>query len=100
MNLKLYGPRKNTDFTIKLQQKTFITSREIELYKGAPVWALPTSPTWRENPFGINTWMIYYNSLGWMNALLYDGVENGNVDSLSELKILLFDFFARQSDDS
>lgn len=32
-------------------------------------WRLPPSPSWTEDPYGDETWQLYYHSLGWLITL-------------------------------
>lgn len=73
--------------TLLLEQEAFQAPRTTF----AP-WPLPAQPTWQEDPYGNNTWLLYYHSLGWLYAYDFEFERSGNEAVLEQLEHYLFDY--------
>ncbi|RUO74552.1 hypothetical protein CWI80_04215 [Pseudidiomarina sediminum] len=58
-------------------------------------WALPTQPTWQEDPYSNNTWLLYYHSLGWLYAYDFEFERSGDKAVLEQLEHYLFDYASK-----
>ncbi|RUO46649.1 hypothetical protein CWE21_10870 [Pseudidiomarina aquimaris] len=56
------------------------------------LWPIPDNPSWREDPFDNNTWLLYYHSLGWLYALDYEYETSGDVAVLQRIEFLIMDY--------
>ncbi|WDE08578.1 heparinase II/III family protein [Thalassomonas viridans] len=57
-----------------------------------PVWVIPDAPTWSENPFENNSWLLYYHSLSWLFAYEYAYQQTGNDEYLNIISTTLLDY--------
>ncbi|MDS1135554.1 heparinase II/III family protein [Nitratireductor indicus] len=74
------------------EAERFTQDREIVVFRNAPAWNLPGHPTFDENPFNNRTWKLFYNSLGWLHALIFAGERMDDQSMLLEAKRLIFSF--------
>lgn len=58
------------------------------------LWSIPEDPTWREDPYDNNTWLLYYHSLGWLYALDHAYETSGNDEILERMEFLLLDYLS------
>jgi hypothetical protein len=57
-----------------------------------PVWNIPLKPTWAENPYNNNSWLLYYHSLYWLFAYEYAYNETNNSDYLKIIEDTILDY--------
>jgi len=55
-------------------------------------WALPSDPTWAEDPYSNVSWQFYYHSLTWLHTLIYGYETTGEQKYLDEVKYIIFDW--------
>ncbi|WP_170309576.1 heparinase II/III domain-containing protein [Litorilituus lipolyticus] len=59
-----------------------------------PVWTIPDEPTWTENPYNNNSWLLYYHSLTWLYAYEYAYEVSGNVEYIEVIEKTLLNYLA------
>lgn len=60
-----------------------------------PAWEIPENPSWDEDPFSNNTWLLYYHSLAWLHAYEYLYDLEQNQDYRKKIKTIIFDYLAK-----
>lgn len=64
------------------------------------LWPIPDDPTWHEDPFDNNTWLLYYHALGWLYALDHAYATSGDEAILERIEFLLLDYLRDNPRDS
>ncbi|MBY6063740.1 heparinase II/III domain-containing protein [Pseudidiomarina sediminum] len=55
-------------------------------------WPLPADPTWHEDPYDNNTWLLYYHSLGWLYGMDYAYEQTGDAEILERIEFYILDY--------
>ncbi|WP_281556621.1 heparinase II/III family protein [Thalassomonas sp. RHCl1] len=77
----------------EIESARIINTRGFSLnWMNFPVWTIPDAPNWSENPFGNNSWLLYYHSLSWLFAYEYAYQQTGNSEYLDVIGDTLLDY--------
>ena len=75
----LYERLRQPDFHRHRTQRSLcllLDQGVIDICRPFQPWALPEHPSWDEDPYGDDTWGLYYHTLGWLISLDY-GIDHG-----------------------
>ncbi len=89
---KMFLPRKHSWYTqdaadLMLNQRGLSMS-----WLNYPTWNIPPKPTWAENPYKNNSWLLYYHSLFWLFAYEYAYDQSDNEEYLYIIGNTLLDY--------
>lgn len=91
---ELYNTIRSIWYNQRRSQE-IITTRDFHLdWTSFPAWQIPQTPSWDEDPFNNNTWLLYYHSLAWLHAYEWEYQQTGNAELRAEIKRTIFDYLA------
>jgi hypothetical protein len=62
-------------------------------------WPLPSQPTWQENPYDNNTWLLYYHALGWLYGFDFAYEQQQDETLLDQAQAYLLSYIEQVSRD-
>lgn len=96
---QMYNKLRQPDFSRHRNQGSLsrlLSKGELDICRPFPPWSLPEVPTWTEDPYGDDTWGLYYHSLGWLITLDYGIDQASEVETqevcAARLRRLLFSY--------
>ncbi|MDE3272102.1 heparinase II/III domain-containing protein [Pseudoalteromonas sp. G4] len=88
----MYLPRKSSWYN-KQASDSMVNRRALAMsWLNYPEWQIPEKPSWDEDPYKNNSWLLYYHSLFWLFAYEYAYEQDFNERYLSIISDTILDY--------